>query len=276
MILLTGATGFVGRQVLSDIIDRSLDCIVVCRNKEKIDSKYRKKINKIIISNNIFTENKEWWISNLKGVDIVIHIAWYVEPGKYLESEKNLECLIGSLNLAYAANECKISKFVGIGTCFEYDFNNFKIDTNRDLNPKNLYSKCKVSLFKILTSFFENKIDFLWCRLFYLYGEGESEKRFYPYLKNKMKNNETAELSDGSQVRDFMNVKDASKIILGASLGSNYGPFNVCSGNEITLKNFAYQIADKYGNRALLNFGARPNNDLDPAYVVGISTDIID
>ena len=275
MILLTGATGFVGRQVLQEVINRSIECTVICRDISKIDSNQKKKINKIIISKNIFTEDKEWWLNNLKDIDVIIHMAWFVEPGEYLESEKNLECLIGSLNLAQAASERKISKFVGIGTCFEYYFNNSKIDINRKLNPQNLYASCKASLFNILTQVFKNEIKFLWCRLFYLYGEGESEKRFYPYLKDKMENKKIADLSDGSQVRDFLDVKDASRIIVEASLGNNTGPFNVCSGKEITLRNFAYQIADKYGQRSLLNFGARANNALDPAYVVGISTDIL-
>lgn len=276
MILLTGASGFVGRQVLKEIIDRSIDCTIICRDIDKIHPDQKKNINNIIISKNIFTESKEWWLDKLNGIDVIIHLAWFVEPGEYLESEKNLECLIGSLNLAQAASECKISKFVGIGTCFEYEFNSSKIDIDRKLSPQNLYATCKASLFNILTQTFKNKLNFLWCRLFYLYGEGENEKRFYPYLKEKMKNNEKADLSDGSQIRDFLNVKDASRIIVKASLGNNSGPFNVCSGKEITLKDFAYQIADEYGDRKLLNFGARPNNALDPAYVVGISTDIVD
>ena len=276
MILLTGASGFVGRQVLKEIIDRSIDCTIICRDVDKIHPDQKKNIKNIIVSKNIFTESKEWWFDNLNGIDVIIHLAWFVEPGEYLESKKNLECLIGSLNLAQAASERKVSKFVGIGTCFEYEFSNSKIDIDRKLSPQNLYATCKASLFNILTQTFKNKLNFLWCRLFYLYGEGENEKRFYPYLKEKMKNNEIADLSDGLQIRDFLNVKDASRIIVEASLGNNKGPFNVCSGKEITLKDFAYQIADEYGDRKLLNFGARPNNDLDPAYVVGISTDIID
>lgn len=276
MILITGATGFVGQQVLNEIIKRSIDCAVVCRDENKIDFNLQKKIKKIIISKNIFAETKEWWIHNLKNIDLVIHIAWYVEPGKYLESHKNLECLTGSINLAKAVLESNVAKFVGVGTCFEYDFDNTKIDINKKLNPKNLYSASKVSLFNILSEVFKNKKDFLWCRLFYLYGDGENEKRFYPYLKKKMKNNEIAELSDGTQIRDFLDVKDAANILIRASLGANKGAFNICSGEEITIKNFAYQIADQYGNRKLLKFGVRPNNDLDPAYVVGISTDIIE
>tara|TARA_B100000787_G_C16196437_1_gene301211 strand:+ start:2212 stop:3042 length:831 start_codon:yes stop_codon:yes gene_type:complete len=275
MILLTGATGFVGEQVLKELLDRSLECTIVCRNSDKIKSIHKKRIKNIIISKNIFTESKEWWLDNLKDIDIVIHIAWFVEPGEYLESEKNLECLIGSLNLAQAAKERKVLKFVGIGTCFEYDFNESKIDINRKLNPQNLYAACKVALFNILSETFKNKLDFLWCRLFYLYGDGENKKRFYPYLKDKMINSEIADLSDGSQIRDFLDVKAAAKIIVNAVLGNNLGPFNVCSGKEISLKDFAYLVADKHGSRELLNFGARPNNALDPAYVVGISTDII-
>ncbi len=276
MILITGATGFVGQHVLNEILKRSIHCAVVCRDENKIDTNLQKKIKKIIISKNIFTETKKWWLHNLKGIDLVIHIAWYVKPGEYLESYKNIECLTGSINLAQAVLESNVAKFVGVGTCFEYDFDNTKIDINKRLSPKNLYAASKVSLFNILTEILKNKKDFLWGRLFYLYGDGENEKRFYPYLKKKMEKNEIAELSDGAQIRDFLDVKDAANILVRASLGANKGPFNICSGKEISIRNFAYQIADEYGNRELLKFGMRPNNDLDPAYVVGISTDIIE
>ena len=93
MILLTGASGFVGRQVLKEIIDRSIDCTIICRDVDKIRPDQKKNIKNIIVSKNIFTESKEWWFDNLNGIDVIIHLAWFVEPGEYLESKKNLECL---------------------------------------------------------------------------------------------------------------------------------------------------------------------------------------
>ena len=46
MILLTGATGFVGRQVLQEVINRSIECTVICRDISKIDSNQKKKLTR--------------------------------------------------------------------------------------------------------------------------------------------------------------------------------------------------------------------------------------
>ena len=36
-----------------------------------------------------------------------------------------------------------------------------------------------------------------------LYGEGEDERRFVPYLRKQFANGEVAQLTSGNQVRDF-------------------------------------------------------------------------
>ena len=55
-----------------------------------------------------------------------------------------------------------------------------------------------------------------------------------------------------------------------AALGSVQGPVNICSGVPVTIRQLAEQIADEYGRRDLLRFGARPDNPADPACVVGV------
>ena len=50
------------------------------------------------------------------------------------------------------------------------------------------------------------------------------------------------------------------------------GVINVCSGVPITVRQFAENIADTFGKRELLRFGARPDNAVDPFCVIGIPT----
>jgi dTDP-6-deoxy-L-talose 4-dehydrogenase (NAD+) len=48
------------------------------------------------------------------------------------------------------------------------------------------------------------------------------------------------------------------------------GPVNICSAQPITVRQLAETIADEFGRRDLLRFGARPDNLVDPPCVVGI------
>ena len=59
-------------------------------------------------------------------------------------------------------------------------------------------------------------------------------------------------------------------MIADCSLGSRQGSINICSGIPITVRQFAEQIADQFSRRDLLNFGARPDNLVDPPCVVGL------
>jgi dTDP-6-deoxy-L-talose 4-dehydrogenase (NAD+) len=113
-------------------------------------------------------------------------------------------------------------------------------------------------------------VEFAWCRLFYLYGEGEDERRFVPYLRKSLAAGQEAELTAGTQIRDFMNVRDAALRICDIAFDDIVGAVNVCSGVAVTVRELAEQIADQYGRRDLLKFGSRPDNDVDPPYILGV------
>jgi dTDP-6-deoxy-L-talose 4-dehydrogenase (NAD+) len=59
-------------------------------------------------------------------------------------------------------------------------------------------------------------------------------------------------------------------MIVEHALGSGQGPVNICSGTPVTVRELAERIADEYGRRDLLRFGARPDNLVDPPCVVGV------
>ena len=115
----------------------------------------------------------------------------------------------------------------------------------------------------------KQNIEFAWCRLFYLYGEGEDERRLVPYIRSKLKSGLIAELSVGNQIRDFMDVEEAGQMIADIAKSNLQGAVNVCSEVPITIRQLAEKIADEYGRRDLLKFGARPNDIIDPHCVVG-------
>jgi nucleoside-diphosphate-sugar epimerase len=271
-ILLTGATGFVGKKILSALNEANVSIIPVVRSGKEAQLDGFTKVKKIVSSPNIFIESIDWWHKQCEGIDTIIHSAWYTEPGKYLESSQNIECLIGSLNLAQGAVLAGVKKFVGIGTCFEYDLNCRVLSKNTPLNPSTLYAGTKCSLFTGLSHYLSNKkIDFAWCRLFYLYGEGEDERRLVPFLHKQLSNGNPVELTSGNQIRDFLDVTVAGERIVKIALSKLKGPINICSGSPITVKQIAEMIADQYGRRDLLKFGLRQDNLVDPPCVLGIT-----
>ena len=115
-VLLTGATGFVGNQILKAFSKSNTRVVPVVRSGKESTFQGLANIARVVSSSDIFQETTDWWAEQCEGVDVVIHAAWYAEPGKYLQSPKNMDCLIGSLNLAKGAAIAGVKRFVGIGT----------------------------------------------------------------------------------------------------------------------------------------------------------------
>jgi dTDP-6-deoxy-L-talose 4-dehydrogenase (NAD+) len=274
-VLFTGATGFVGRQILKALAAQSVKVRLIVREGKKHQIETADQIESTVATSNIFSETQGWLEKSCKGIDTVIHAAWYAEPGKYLQSPKNIDCLSGTLALAKACVQAGVRRFVGIGTCFEYDLSPGYLSIDTPLKPTTPYAASKAAAFLALSQYLAAAgIEFVWCRLFYLYGEGEDERRLVPYLRKRLAQGEIAELTSGTQMRDFLDIRKAGRLIAEIAQGKQQGPVNVCSGQPITVRQLAEQIADEYRRRDLLRFGARPDNLVDPPSVVGIKTGV--
>jgi nucleoside-diphosphate-sugar epimerase len=273
LILLTGPTGFVGRQILRALDERGYRVRAAVRDGKQDQISHTAAITSIVTSPDIFLESTAWWTDVCDGVDTVIHAAWYVEPELYLQSPKNRQCLSGTLRLAQGSVQAKVRRVVGIGTLFEYDLSAGHLSVETPLKPSTPYAQAKADAFAALSLLLpQSGIEFAWCRLFYLFGEGEPVHRLVSYVRSRLSVGEPAELSSGTQIRDFLDVREAGRMIVEAALGPGQGPINICSGKPVTVREVAETIADEFGRRDLLRFGARPDNVCDPPCVVGIRT----
>lgn len=270
-ILLTGASGFVGRQIAKALQASGHRLRLVLRPGGFSRSGLSSDGVDMLETSDLFAEGAGWWADRLEGVDVVIHAAWYVEPGKYLDSPSNVDCVIGSLALAGGAIEAGVRHFIGIGTCFEYKLPNAGITGTSELGPVTLYAAAKLALYRMLERRFSaHDTDFTWARLFYLFGEGENPARLFPTLHRKLADGEPMRLSSGDKVRDFLDVAEAGRLIATLAETGQTGVANVCSGRPVTIRQVAEEIADIYGRRALLEFGTATVHPRDPEAVAGI------
>lgn len=270
-VLLTGANGFIGRQVLKNLIESGCRVTVVIRTGSQLEPKYTTQVESVIFTDDLFKESYMWWAETMKYSDIVIHTAWFTDPGVYLQSPKNFECLEGTLLMAKAAVDVSVRRFIGIGTCFEYDLSYELLTINTPLKPLTPYAQAKALVFtKITKLFLETDLTFAWCRLFYLYGEGEKSERLVPYIRRMLENDTEVELTSGDQIRDYLDVQEAGRTIVSVALSECQGPINICSEIPVTVRELAENIARGYGKLHLLRFGARATDSLDPVRVVGV------
>jgi len=272
IILLTGATGFVGRHVLRHLLEAGACVRAVVRPGRPLPDGVAR-----IETPDVFAESPAWWETHLRGIDTVIHCAWYAEPGAYLFDPRNHDCLVGTLALARAATRVGVRRLVGVGTCFEYDLSARVLSTDTALRPSTPYAACKAAAFLALSQTLPKAdVSFAWARLFYLYGEGEDPRRLVPYLHDRLSKGQPADLTQGFQIRDFMNVAEAGAQIASLALPGPgrdvQGAVNICSGKPVTVRELAMSVAHGYGRPDLLRFGARAENAVEPDCVLGIAT----
>ncbi|MDA2989066.1 MAG: NAD(P)-dependent oxidoreductase [Actinomycetota bacterium] len=267
-VLLTGASGFVGQHLLGDLLGRGADVRAVVRDSSHRPIKLSHQRLEIVETSNLFEESSEGLKRLVSDCDVLVHAAWAVDPPEYLSSIANVECLTGSLRLAEAFVACGGRRFVGIGTCFEYDLSSGPVTVDCNLRPATLYGACKASLYLTLDKLFEvTSREFLWCRLFYLTGPGEHPQRLIPYLHRQLSTGEPAHLGPGHAIRDYVDVRVAAAQIADLTMGAAVGPRNVSSGRPTTIRALAEAVADVYGRRDLLFFASGDNGDSLPDVV---------
>ncbi|MBO0902980.1 NAD-dependent epimerase/dehydratase family protein [Jiella sonneratiae] len=267
-VLLTGATGFVGRQIHRALVAEGHRVRVLVR---PASAARLAAPAEIVETTDLFAESLPALRAALADVDTLVHAAWYVEPGRYLEAEENLACLSGSLVLARAAASVGVGHVVGLGTCFEYALPSDRLAVDSPLRPESLYAITKLALFSTLGRFLSgHDVRFSWARLFYLFGEGEHPSRLVPYVRACLAEGRPARLSAGTQLRDFLDVAEAGRMVAGLVSSEQAGAINICSGRPVTLRGFVEAIADENGRRDLLEFGTAALRPGDPAAVVGV------
>ncbi|KUH80946.1 MULTISPECIES: NAD(P)-dependent oxidoreductase [unclassified Mycobacterium] len=275
-VTLTGATGFVGRRILRNLLERGCSVRVLVRDPSRLPDVPARGRLEVVKTPDLFAEVTGRLEELLEGSETLVHAAWHGEPGHYT-SRLNLACLTGTLDLASAFATVGGKRFVGVGTFAEYDPSADLMATDTPLVPNTLYGACKASAFHVLRCFFDTtSVSFAWCRIFNVHGEGldEDERGLVSYIRRQLGAGEEVLLTRGDQERDYLDVKAAAGMIADVALGCQQGAVNICSGEAVTVRQLAERIADEYGRRDLLRFGARPENIFDPPRAIGVRNDV--
>ncbi len=255
-VLVTGATGFIGRSTLPRLLAMGYE--VHATTPDRVGASAPKDI--------------VWHcVDLLDGPQVsalmmsvspthLLHLAWYAVPGHYRSSTENLRWVQASLFLVEKFLQRGGRRVTVAGTCAEYDWRDGRCRENSTpLEPADLYSVCKHALHIMLTSWSE-QIDFslAWGRVFFLYGPFEHPKRLVASVICSLLNNEFARCTSGYQERDYLHVDDVADGLV-ALLHSNVeGPVNIASGEATAVCDIISALGRLLGREELLRLGALP------------------
>ena len=162
------------------------------------------------------------------------------------------------------------------GTSAEYRPGVRPLTEADELNAVTAYARAKAALRDLTGQLSRSDaLPTAWCRIFNLSGPGEHPDRLLPLVARALLAGVPLDLTDGSQIRDYLDVRDIADALVAVSGARLVGPVNVCSGDGVVLSDLVSDLASRCGSAAFLNLGARPRGPGDPDKLVGDNTRLL-
>lgn len=262
-VAVSGATGFIGRHVVAELEKRAITPILLVRPPSIMKiSHVTHSIIPFDIEQYLHTNLYEFF----EKPDVLIHCAWSGLPNykslHHFEKETQIQYQFITNLINHGLQNIVIT-----GTCFEYGMQCGELAEDMIAKPCNPYGFAKHALLEQL-KYFQTKhfFNLTWARLFYLYGDGQSEGALFSQLKNLVtKKEKIFNMSSGEQLRDYLPVhRVAEHLVSLALLLQNDGVINICSGRPISIRKLVETWIAENNWDIQLNLGYYPYSEFEP------------
>lgn len=271
-VLVTGATGFIGRHVVRALLKEGHAVLAFVRNPEKVRN--HEWFEQVDVMCYDIHADQELSFNNTFLPEAVIHLAWPGLPNysSLFHIENNL---MADYRFIKSLVGLGISQITIAGTCLEYGMHSGSVSESCETNPTVPYAIAKDSLHKFLRSL-QNEQPFTlqWARLFYMYGDGQGKSSLFSQLDAAIEQGaEEFNMSKGEQLRDYLPVEDVAKKLVGLMecTGAN-GTYNICSGTPVSIRRMVEDYIHQKSSEIKLNLGFYPYPDYEPMAFWGNSS----
>lgn len=205
------------------------------------------------------------------GVNACIHLGWYADPRTYLRAlGPNVASMTSTVELAQWLGGIGCEAMVVAGSVAEYAPASAPLEESSTVSPTSTYGAAKAFCHELLrTTARPDSMAVTWARLFYVVGPGDHDSKVLSLAAAALVRGETIELSPGTQVRDYIDVRDVATALVKLVATRHDDAVNVCSGTATTLRRMIELVAQHTGNARVLQFGAREFGPAEDHYVVG-------
>lgn len=249
-ILITGASGFVGRNLLGEAVKRGFEAHALLRDSGKewrlsgLEGKFFRHSADISDRDSVFSAIKE-----IKP-DYVFHLAAYGSYPFQKEKEAMVKTnILGTMNLLDASLEYGAKAFVNTGSSSEYGIKNEPMKESDILEPATLYAVTKAAAthYSAMRAR-EAALPLVTLRLFSVYGPFEEKGRLIPTVMLGAATGGLIKLGSPKNARDFVFVGDVVSAYFAVAENASdkkiYGEaINICTGQEKTVGDVAQTVS---------------------------------
>jgi nucleoside-diphosphate-sugar epimerase len=259
-LLVTGASGLIGRHVVERAAEQKIAVVVSARRRPPVLADGIE-----FAAADLSNESEAAALVRTVQPTHIIHAAWETRQPTYWEDPINLQWVAATQRMAQAFAESGGQRFVQVGSCAEYDWSHGHCDEeSTPTAPTTLYGKSKVAAFQAVRTAGQGRFQAVEARIFMVYGPGENPERFIPTICRNHAAGTVPSLSSGTQLRDWLYVKDAARALL--TLAEAEAPadvVNIGAGEAVSLDQVATVLA-RLAGAAETGLGRRPDRPGDP------------
>ena len=257
-VVVTGAAGFIGSHVVRLLVAGGSAVTAIVRPQSRRERLADVADRLTFVEGDL--EDPRFCRDVIESLapEVVYHLGWYSEPGRWPDSPRHGHCLAGSRALLKAAGMAGCRRVVVGGTSVEYDTTFGQVTETTPLRPPSVYGACKAAL-GLLGQRLARRygVSIAHARIFNVYGPREDERRLVPHVVCSLLRGVACDLTAGTQIRDYLHVEDVASALLAIGTSDVTGAINVGSSRPVSVADVAQTIAQELGRPDLLNLGAR-------------------
>ncbi|MEQ1859005.1 MAG: NAD(P)-dependent oxidoreductase [Chthoniobacteraceae bacterium] len=241
-ILITGATGFIGRACACAALARGHEVAALVRPGSS------RPVDAALVRIDGELARPDWRAIEAFAPDSCLHTAWIATPGEYLLSPLNHDYLDWSVAFLHGLAGRGVRHCIATGTCLEYAPQDGPLREDASpLAPASPYARSKDALRRAMES---SALDLGWARIFLPFGPGEDPRRLPTSIIQHTLKQESIVLKTPDSIRDFVFIGDVAGALLTALEHRFCGSLNVGTGVGVSVREFAAHIARLLGEPA--------------------------
>lgn len=247
--IVTGAAGFTGYSLVEMLIAHGYFVYAVVRPQSEHNVRLAGMRNVQLVQADI-SEYGQLYEKIKDTCDAFFHLAWQGGRYDFASQYQNIEYALGALEAA-ARLGCK--RFICTGSQAEYGPQKGLITEEICPRPIDAYGAAKLAACLLTRQrAVDLNIEWIWGRIFSLYGKYEAETRMLPALVKSLRENKDFYMStNGRQNWDYLYVSDGAEALIALmEKGKNGEIYNIANGFYRTMKEFAYLAKKAMGSKA--------------------------
>ena len=248
-ILVAGGSGFIGANLIKELISLGNEVISISKNKHSKKTKIKKA--KYIYHDLTKPLSKDKF-KFLSDIQYVVNCSGYIDHSSFSNEGVNImnDHFQSIFNLVNFSINLNVKSLIHVGSSDEYGDNKCPISESIRESPISPYALGKLNSTHYLQQCFkQGLLNTVILRPFLVYGEGQDKNRFLPYLIDNCINDRDFKVTKGDQIRDYLYIKDFNLGLIKAFSNKNaYGEvFNIASGFPISIKEVTESVKEITG-----------------------------